>query len=201
MSESTTCIELPRVGCLLPALIVEKISLEKFAEKLSDHTTKDLIEMLYNRMSDDDLIEMAAEEDKPICGCCDEPTNPDGYGSTANVGCCEDCDIRVMCKDCGLWDEEDEVWRCPDCQEEHDENKEAHEEDGYCPICNKLTNTKNSCCSRTCCVCLEETFCEKCVKDCEDKDCSHDWDTHCICSKCEEDVNPPEPDGDGSGDE
>jgi len=217
-----------------------------------------------------------------MCGACAEPTRADGIGKSANIGCCEDCDIRVMCKDCGTWDEEQEIWRCPDCQEQYDllicgccdqrvadsgcgdmvnhgccsdgrcehepkievlcgecgtwdeedevwrcpdcqeqheakvewekrekcpcgltlsdddmalekvhdvrlcegcyeENKKAHD---YCPVCNELTNTKNSCCSRTCCVCLEETFCEKCVKDCEDKDCNHDWQTHCVCAKC-----------------
>jgi hypothetical protein len=59
-----------------------------------------------------------------------------------------------------------------------------NQDNGYCPLCNELTNTKNSCWSRTCCVCLEMTFCEDCVEDCEDKDCSHDWETHCICAKC-----------------
>ena len=69
-------------------------------------------------------------------------------------------------------------------EDEEEDKEEENEDNDYCPVCNELTNTKNSCCSRTCCVCLEETFCENCVEDCEDKDCSHDWETHCICVKC-----------------
>jgi hypothetical protein len=37
-----------------------------------------------------------------------------------------------MCKDCGTWDEEDEVWRCPDCQEQH-EAKVEWEKREKCP--------------------------------------------------------------------
>ena len=103
-----------------------KISLEKFAEKLSDHRPEDLIEMLYGMMSDDDLIEMAAEEEdeeeedeeedeeekvwrcpdcqedeeeEPDCEVCHEKTLPDCRHE--NVCCCDGCHIRVMCQDCG----------------------------------------------------------------------------------------------------
>jgi len=82
-TDSTSVIDLPRVGCLLPTLIIE--------------------------------MELPL-----MCGACAEPTRADGIGKSANIGCCEDCDIRVMCKDCGTWDEEQEIWRCPDCQEEYD---------------------------------------------------------------------------------
>jgi len=127
------------------------------------------------------MTDIYNEEDKPICGCCDEALLNDGCGMMVNRGCCSDgdCDkqIEALCGECGTWDEEDQVWRCPDCQEKHENND-------YCPACNELTNTKNYCGSRTCCVCLEMTFCEKCVKDYEDKDCSHEWKTHCVCVKC-----------------
>lgn len=106
-----------------------KISLEKFAEKLSDHTRKDLIEMLYDKMSDDDLIEMAAEEDQPDCEVCHEKTLSDCRHE--NVGCCDGCHIRVMCQDCGMFDEEEKVWRCPDCQEKHNDEPPA------CQTCKK----------------------------------------------------------------
>lgn len=125
------------------------------------------------------------EEDKPpACETCTKPvwSNNDVYQKVHGFIVCQDC---------------------------FDENEEENDDNDYCPLCNELTSTKNSCWSRTCCVCLKETFCENCVEDCEDKNCCHDWETHCICSKCEDwnkddkkdDVNPPEPDGDGSGDE
>ena len=82
------------------------------------------------------------EEDKLICGCCDEATNDDGIGGSANIGCCEDCDIKRMCKDCGTWDEEDEVWRCPDCQEEHEHQKHNDEPPG-CETCKKPVWSNN----------------------------------------------------------
>ena len=66
------------------------------------------------------------EEDKPICGCCDEALLNEGCGDLVNRGCCSDgaCDkqIEALCGECGTWDEEDEVWRCPDCQEEHEKD-------------------------------------------------------------------------------
>ena len=66
---------------------------------------------------------------------------------------------------------------------------EAEEEDrDYCPICSELTATKNWCASRSCCKCLEITFCGFCGNDCEDMDmdCSHDWEGHWVCCKCSE---------------
>jgi hypothetical protein len=63
---------------------------------------------------------------------------------------------------------------------------EAEEDNDYCPLCNNLTNTKNERTGHTCCKCLEETFCDECGDDCEDMDCSHDWETHWVCCKCAE---------------
>ena len=158
-----------------------KISLEKFAEKLSDHRPEDLIEMLYGMMSDDDLIEMAAEEedeeeerecvgcgerksngieeddewicedcDGPECDCCGDKTLNQGCGKMVNRGCCSNgaCDhgVDVLCGECGTWDEEDEVWRCPDCQEEH-EGKSAN------------SSTYGGGCRRICRFCKEECSC------------------------------------------
>jgi len=71
-------------------------------------------------------------------------------------------------------------------EEEEEEEEEYTGDNDYCPICNVLTNTKNCCMSRSCCKCLEITFCDECGKDCEDMDCSHDWETHWICCKCSE---------------
>ena len=62
----------------------------------------------------------------------------------------------------------------------------AEEDNDYCPICNVLTNTKNCATSKSCCVCQEITFCDDCVKKCEGEDCSHEWETHHVCVKCEE---------------
>ena len=64
--------------------------------------------------------------DGPECGCCGDKTLNQGCGKKVNHGCCSDGDcnqdppIEALCGECGTWDEEDEVWRCPDCQEEED---------------------------------------------------------------------------------
>jgi hypothetical protein len=58
----------------------------------------------------------------------------------------------------------------------------------YCPICDKLTNTKTCAMSKTCCKCLVETFCDECVSENEDdEDCDHGWETHHICFNCKDD--------------
>ena len=143
-----------------------KISLEKFADQLSDHTKKDLIEMLYDKMSDDDLIEMAAESqrecvgcgerksngieedgewicedcDGPDCDCCGESLLNQGCGKMVNRGCCSNGDcargVEALCGECGTWDEEDEVWRCPDCQDYH-ENQKHDKQPPACQTCKK----------------------------------------------------------------
>jgi hypothetical protein len=146
------------------------------------------------------------------CGECGVSTSGRKIRGLWNNTLCEKCgeedveDDPPSCETCKkpVWSNNDvyqKVHNCIVCQDCFDENEKAHEDNDYCPICNKLTNTKICCWSRTCCVCLEMTFCDDCVTDCEDKNCSHDWETHCICAKCEENVNPPEPDGDGSGDD
>ena len=48
------------------------------------------------------------------CECCKEDIE-----QNYNMGCCKDGDcphkVEVMCRDCGTWDEEEEVWICADC--------------------------------------------------------------------------------------
>jgi hypothetical protein len=85
------------------------------------------------------------------------------------------------CEECGKHEHEG----C-ECEEEEEEDNNDND---YCPICNVLTNTKNCAMSKSCCMCLEITFCDDCVKECEPNlsgDCSHDWETHHICGKCQE---------------
>ena len=69
-----------------------KLTLVEFAEMLADHKTKDLIEMLYNRMSDHDLMEMADEHDAEKCVECGEVVEDD-HGWTDSTGkyYCDDC--------------------------------------------------------------------------------------------------------------
>jgi hypothetical protein len=90
------------------------------------------------------------EEDKPICGCCDEELLNEGFGNMVNMGCCSDgrCahepQIEALCGDCGTWDEEDEVWRCPDCQEQHEAEK--HNDDPpSCEKCKQPCWSNNDC--------------------------------------------------------
>jgi hypothetical protein len=39
----------------------------------------------------------------------------------ANMGCCEgglsSCQVYVLCQDCGTWNEEEEEWYCPSCDD------------------------------------------------------------------------------------
>jgi hypothetical protein len=69
-----------------------KLTLVEFAEMLADHKRKDLIEMLYLRMSDDDLMEMADEHDAEKCVECGEVVEDD-HGWTDSTGkyYCDDC--------------------------------------------------------------------------------------------------------------
>jgi len=121
--------------------------------------------------------------DGPECGCCDEKTLNQGCGKMVNRGCCSDGDcnqdppIEALCGECGTWDEEDEVWRCPDCQEEHEAEIEWEKRE-KCPCGLTLSDDDME---------LEKVhdvrLCEGCFE--ENK----------------KDHEPPEPDGDGSGDE
>jgi hypothetical protein len=120
-------------------------------------------------------------------------------------GYCGEC---YMCADCGCKCDEEESEeedgfedcvcgythniedKCPnEATAHHFEKwqKHAKEENDFCPICNVLTNTQNCATSKSCCVCLEITFCDDCVKKCKGDDCSHSWETHHICARCEED--------------
>ena len=94
-------------------------------QSITENWANELKELASEVVSDE-------EEDKLICGCCDEELRGTGFSNMVNMGCCSDgrCEhepqIEVLCGECGTWDEEDEVWRCPDCQEEHEEKLRIH---------------------------------------------------------------------------
>ena len=119
VTDSTSVIQLKKVGSLLPALSVDFEQLLEHLKELKKEDPEKYAEMnaLFNSCR---AAEEEDEEEEPDCGVCYEKTRSDGRGRDANIGCCDGCHIRVMCKDCGVWDEDDEVWRCPDCQEEHE---------------------------------------------------------------------------------
>ena len=56
------------------------------------------------------------EEDGVECECCNEE-----YPDERIVGCCQGCEhaIENMCNKCGVWDESEQCWYCPDCAEKH----------------------------------------------------------------------------------
>jgi len=128
-TDSTSVIDLPRVGCLLPTLIIEMVEQRGKCEDCSVKLSGD---------DEGDKCQDCQEQyDLLICGCCNQRVKQDGCGDMVNHGCCSDgaCDqepkIEVLCGECGTWDEEDEVWRCPECQEEHEE--EEWEKREKCP--------------------------------------------------------------------
>ena len=87
-----------------------KLTLTEFAEMLADHKTKDLIEMLYNRMSADELIEMADELDAEKCvECGDVVGDEEGW---------RDNKLRIYCDDCK--EEADNYEPCPGDEEDYD---------------------------------------------------------------------------------
>jgi len=148
--------------------------------------------------------------DGPECGCCEEKLLNQGCGDIVNRGCCSDgaCGheppIEALCGSCGTWDEEDEVWRCPDCQEEH-ENQSAPP----CEICKKPVWSNNDVYQKIhdCIVC-QDCFDEN--EEAHKKE--EDGDGFVVCEHCSKgggahasedcpDYEPPEADGDGSGDE
>lgn len=78
-----------------------KLTLVEFAEMLADHKTKDLIEMLYLRMSEDDLMEMAAEHDAEKCVECGEVVeDEEGW---------RDSKLKLFCDDCKKYELEYEA--------------------------------------------------------------------------------------------
>jgi len=115
-----------------------KLTLVEFAEMLADHKTKDLIEMLYLRMSEDDLMEMADEHDAKKCVECEEVVEDEEGWSDGKLRLfCDDCkvynleyrDEYHMCVECGCCvdDDDDEGWRdsndklyCYECKQEAD---------------------------------------------------------------------------------
>jgi len=117
-TDSTSVIDLPRVGCLLPTLIVEMVEQRGKCEDCSVKLSGD---------DEGDKCQDCQEQyDLLICGCCNQRVKQDGCGDMVNRGCCSngDCNqeppIESMCGQCGTWDEEEQVWRCPDCQEQYD---------------------------------------------------------------------------------
>lgn len=77
---------------------------------LADHKTKDLIEMLYLRMSDDDLMEMADEYDAEKCvECGDVVGDEEGW---------RDKKLRIYCDDCK--EEADNYEPCPGDEADYD---------------------------------------------------------------------------------
>lgn len=75
------------------------------------------------------------------------------------------------------------------CEAEFCEKHEEDEEDlcDYCPSCNIITGSKNFTEGKSCCRCEEITFCRDCVSKQEEQSyCSHDWEGHYICGKCED---------------
>ena len=109
------------------------------------------------------------EDDVHKCAVCHEKQDK-GYST-----CCEECGL-LTCEDCL----EAYSGACCPCGDEKEKDND------YCSICNVLTNTKNCVTSKSCCVCQEITFCDDCVKEYKGDDCSHSWETHHICVKCEE---------------
>lgn len=71
-----------------------------------------LLNMVINEQEEE--IESDAE-----CECC-----TDYYHESQIVGSCNDgnCPYTIdnMCKYCGVWDEEKEIWLCPKCQEDEE---------------------------------------------------------------------------------
>jgi hypothetical protein len=98
-----------------------KLTLVEFAEMLADHKTKDLIEMLYLRMSEDDLMEMADEHDAEKCVECGEAV----YGEEG----WRDNKLRLFCDDCKVYELDYE-------EEAEDEECSGNEDDyEYYPCC------------------------------------------------------------------
>jgi hypothetical protein len=192
------------------------------------------------------MTDQYEEEDKPICGCCDEVLLNEGCGDNVNRGCCSDGDcnqeppIEALCGSCGTWDEEDQVWRCPDCQEEHENEKWEDdalvlelnhgncENDGRHPKTNdedwalfleafirpisysedkyrRLEKRLQERCHRNL-VRGDPMPCETCTKPVwSNNDVFQKVHGCFVCQDCfdenEKAHEPPEPDGDGSGDE
>ena len=72
-------------------------------------------------VGDDDIcLDCYVEHEDNICDCCGCLVDEEEM-----MGCCQDgnCgfDVEHLCKECGTWDKEEEVWRCPQCQEEHED--------------------------------------------------------------------------------
>jgi len=92
---------------------------------------------------------------------------------------CGVCKVYCEAEYCDKHDED----LCEVCHKEKDDECECDR----CPSCNDETGGKNWCNSRSCCKCEEITFCWRCVSEQEEQSyCSHEWEGHYICGKCEE---------------
>lgn len=89
-----------------------KLTLAEFAKMLADHKTKDLIEMLYNKMSDDELMEMAEENDAEKCIECEEIVE-DEHGW-------RDSKMRLYCDDCKYEADNQKYEECPGDEADYD---------------------------------------------------------------------------------
>ena len=56
-----------------------------------------------------------------------------------------------------------------------------------CPHCDEITGNKNYTEGKSCCRCEQITFCGDCVSKQEEQSyCSHEWEGHYVCRKCED---------------
>ena len=84
----------------------------------------------YNHKTDD------SDDEGYVCDCCQEKIVDFGQDKRANRGSCSDGNckheppVESLCGQCGTWDEDNQVWRCPDCQEENDDDEKEPEPDG-----------------------------------------------------------------------
>ena len=130
------------VDCLLPTLIIEMVEQRGKCEDCSVKLSGD---------DEGDKCQDCQEQyDLLICGCCNQRVKQDGCGDMVNHGCCSDgaCDqepkIEILCGECGTWDEEEQVWRCPDCQEEAEEHVRNTEHSVRpCETCDKTAWRKS----------------------------------------------------------
>jgi hypothetical protein len=94
---------------------MSKLTLTEFAEMMADHSTKEIIEMLYNRMSADDLMEMADEHNAEKCvECCEVVKDDHGWTDSMGKQYCDDCKEMADNYD-PLEEEEEEECECGEC--------------------------------------------------------------------------------------
>ena len=82
--------------------------LEDYSEKRS----------LYDKVENLIINHLYVEGEIAVCDCCSDTHKKEHLVGQCLDGKCPDS-VDSLCKDCGTWDAEAEVWRCPDCQEKH----------------------------------------------------------------------------------